>query len=867
MNAFATIIGGPIAFRLAWGLVHSLWQGALIAAALAAVLPFLRGRPGARYAAGWLALVALAATVPLSAAFAPDDAEPVATAIERPVVVVVPKPPLVAPQPSAAVASPVASPTPAEPAPTPPVAALAPITKPPAPIPADPWRMLRPFAPWIAGGWLLGALLLAFWRLGGWFRLRGLRRSATPASDDLQAVLDRVARRLKVGRAVKLLESARVRAPAVVGWLRPAVLAPLGMLAGMPIEQVELILAHELAHVRRGDFLANLLQTAFETLLFYHPAAWWISRTIRAEREACCDDAVVAATGERLTYGRALAHLAELCAEPLSVPASGGDLLTRVRRIVRPEPIRPLPQAVGGVLALAATLAVTALVAAPQAVKEAVAADPPAGDRPRIVSVSPADGATDVPVETEIRIRFDRPMSPTKTILEWAIGGPAWFWPQGSWRYDEEAREFTLPVRLTPGVKHRLNLNVKQPAGRGDDYEGFRAADGRAAEVFQWSFATVAPRPVPEGAPNPMMGDVRPRNSRGEVGLLTLVTIPFDRPMDPNSYEFSREEGYIGGDAGPRILEASYDAAKFSFSFLMSMPSNWYGELLPQKFRSVEGAPASRYPLVYRTLHKPFDDALSERVAEAARSPKLREVVERTREASRKIESATIHATVTQGMSLAPTKQWLDRIWTYGATFRTAPGGKFTAEVDELMGLRYRVGSDGTTCWADNPREPASAPASAIEDKKMSLIDPFDAHGQATVADLIRDRKLEYVGQSDVNGRRCHEIRSWNLDPRFPDMLPHWFIDAETFLPARVVSSWSIAFDFTYEDINANVPDDVFRVPPGVPPPAPLPEGFTSRYLFARDGTDGYLGVGWGMLGNAKRAGGGISFGAPADRR
>src|SRR6185437_10408116 len=81
--------------------------------------------------------------------------------------------------------------------------------------------------------------------------------------------------------AVRLLESAAVRVPAVVGWLRPAILLPVGLLGGIAPEQLELILAHELAHIRRRDFLANLLQTAIETGLFYHPAVWWVSRTVR----------------------------------------------------------------------------------------------------------------------------------------------------------------------------------------------------------------------------------------------------------------------------------------------------------------------------------------------------------------------------------------------------------------------------------------------------------------------------------------------------------------------------------------------------------------------------------------------------------
>jgi hypothetical protein len=615
-----------------------------------------------------------------------------------------------------------------------------------------------------------------------------------------------------------------------------------------------------LAHVRRGDSLANLLQTAVETLLFYHPAAWWISRTIRAEREACCDDAVIAVTGERLSYGKALARLADLCAEPLSVSASGGDLLARVRRIVRPEPIRPLPQAVGGLLALAATFAIAAFVAAPQAVKEAVAAEAPAGERPKVIAVSPADGAADVPVETEIRIRFDRPMSPTAMMLGWKLNGPAGYRTRGSWRYDADAHEFALPVRLTPGKKHELTVNQDE---RTDAFDGFCTPAGTVAEAFHWSFTTVTPKPAPEGAPNPVLVDVSPQIDQ-EVGLVTFVDLTFDRPMDPDSYGFAREGDSFRG--GPEILKVSYHAEARRFSLLLSLPPNWNGRFLPEGFRSVEGAPARRMPLGYRTLDVPLDRTLRERVEKAAGSPRLREVVDRAREASRTIESATVRTVASYQFPSNLRPGWRNRSMSEGATFRKAPGGKFRADVDEVMHIPFRVGSDGTTCWADIPSGGAVAvPATAIDVKNVSLADPFDAHGKATVDELIRTRKLEYVGEADLNGRRCHEVRSWTVDVPGAGVSilgPRWLLDAETLLPARMEIGATYAIDFTYEDVNAPIPDDLFRVPAGVPPAAdagPLPEGYTQRFLNVRDGSDGRMSVRWGMVGPKGRNSSGLT--------
>ena len=121
---------------------------------------------------------------------------------------------------------------------------------------------------------------------------------ASPAADAMQKVLTRLAGRLGVDRAVTLVQSALVEVPTVVGHLRPVILLPVSMLTGLSAEHIEAILAHELAHIRRHDYLINLAQTAIETLLFYHPAMWWVSHQIRQEREHCCDDLALSVCGD-----------------------------------------------------------------------------------------------------------------------------------------------------------------------------------------------------------------------------------------------------------------------------------------------------------------------------------------------------------------------------------------------------------------------------------------------------------------------------------------------------------------------------------------------------------------------------------------
>jgi hypothetical protein len=175
---------------------------------------------------------------------------------------------------------------------------------------------------------------------------------------------------MRVGRPVRVLESALALAPIVVGWLRPVILLPASAVSGLTPRQLEAVLAHELAHVRRHDYLVNIVQTAIETLLFYHPAVHWVNARIRSQREVCCDELAVDACGDARTYARALAELAELrCTrQPMAVGLRGAGLLDRIRRILglAPERRPAASRWLAGVLTVvvAASLAVGAYVAA-----------------------------------------------------------------------------------------------------------------------------------------------------------------------------------------------------------------------------------------------------------------------------------------------------------------------------------------------------------------------------------------------------------------------------------------------------------------------------------------------------------------------
>jgi GWxTD domain-containing protein len=197
------------------------------------------------------------------------------------------------------------------------------------------------YLPWLAPLWMAGVLAFQLRGLVAWIGARRLRGTGVCAAPGVWVNrLDQLAQRARLSKQVMLLESCLAEVPVVIGYLRPAILLPVGLLAGLPAAQVEAILLHELAHIRRHDYLVNLVQMFVEGLLFYHPAVWWISAVIRAERENCCDDVVVATQGDAYGYAAALAALEERRAVSgdAVLAANGGSLVKRIRRLLaQPE--------------------------------------------------------------------------------------------------------------------------------------------------------------------------------------------------------------------------------------------------------------------------------------------------------------------------------------------------------------------------------------------------------------------------------------------------------------------------------------------------------------------------------------------------
>jgi len=325
MAALEHMLSQEIVQKLGWALLHFTWQAASVAVTLAILLRLLRKhRANLRYG---LACVALAIMVLL----------PITTIM----LVSVSVPSAVKPPPAQPV-------QPIELTTNLPATEQVSLRPHVAQVPGAQSntsesrykRLFEPALPYLVFGWLFGVLALSLWYLSGWAHLQWLTRKAVmPANAALELRMRGLADKLGVHRAVELLESAMVRAPAVVGWLRPVVLLPVSAMTGLSPEELEALIAHELAHIRRHDYLVNMLQTLVEILGFYHPAVWWASHQIRIERENCCDDLAVGVTRNRVSYAKALAAMEEMRASQreLAIAASGGSLLRRIQRIVGSE--------------------------------------------------------------------------------------------------------------------------------------------------------------------------------------------------------------------------------------------------------------------------------------------------------------------------------------------------------------------------------------------------------------------------------------------------------------------------------------------------------------------------------------------------
>ena len=338
-------LSADVMHALGWALIHSLWQ-CLGLAALAAVLMAFSRRPSIRYLVATGALVAMLAMPVATFLILAKPAAPVHAMLPAhrglqlfagPAAA---NPPGVASMPLGATAmnNGAAVALPASPESYRPSRLLSPDFLPPNILPSNilPSNIL----PGLVEAWLFGVALFSLRFAGGFLLLEHKRRrlSSVP-SQRILAQCHELQRRLGLNRAIGYLECGWLQAPAVIGWIRPIILLPVSALTGLSEAQLRMVIAHELAHIRRFDSFVNLLQILVETLLFYHPAIWWLNRRIRTERELCCDEIAVSLTGDWLEYVRALILMEEWEQAPvLAMAANRGPLSQRIFHILGKKP-------------------------------------------------------------------------------------------------------------------------------------------------------------------------------------------------------------------------------------------------------------------------------------------------------------------------------------------------------------------------------------------------------------------------------------------------------------------------------------------------------------------------------------------------
>jgi beta-lactamase regulating signal transducer with metallopeptidase domain len=289
---------------LGWSLVHFVWQGTAIAALAAAAFAVCR-RTQLRYIVGVAALVLMLAAPAATFFFYLQQHENIAQLSNLSAVV-------------------------------PHVAAT--LQESGASEPSHPTSLRNSLdaLPWLVEAWLLGVALLSLRSVGGFLLLeRERRRQSSVVKEQVLEICYVLQERLAINRAIEFCECAWLQAPAVVGWFRPVVFLPVSVLTGLSEEQLQAVIAHELAHIRRLDAFVNVFQVCVETLLFYHPAVWWLNKRIRAEREHCCDETAVTVCGNAVEYARALALMEEWRSAPVfAMAANRGPLTERIVRVL-----------------------------------------------------------------------------------------------------------------------------------------------------------------------------------------------------------------------------------------------------------------------------------------------------------------------------------------------------------------------------------------------------------------------------------------------------------------------------------------------------------------------------------------------------
>ncbi|BAX82004.1 TonB-dependent receptor plug domain-containing protein [Labilibaculum antarcticum] len=196
--------------------------------------------------------------------------------------------------------------------------------------------------PYLVNIWMIGMLFLSINLILKYIQTLKLKKHLTyPLRSKYMAIANRLVLKYNLKQNILFKESGLLDIPSVIGYFKPIVLLPVSMLSGIPENQLEIIIAHELAHIRRHDYLLQFIQGIIELVFFYHPVVWWLSSVVNAEREHICDDLAVTVCGESLPLIKALNNMEAIRKKQyemvLGFSGKKGKVLNRIKRILRPK--------------------------------------------------------------------------------------------------------------------------------------------------------------------------------------------------------------------------------------------------------------------------------------------------------------------------------------------------------------------------------------------------------------------------------------------------------------------------------------------------------------------------------------------------
>ncbi len=752
---------------------------------------------------------------------------------------------------------------------------------------------------WTLLTWSTGVFLGLFRLLVGIERMAKIRRRSIVVPDWVVSEFVRINSCGLSAHRVQVLQTKGVTAPCSVGLWYKSILLPSAMCDKTRVSEIRATLAHEVVHFTGHDLQWNFVLHVLSVMLWFHPMAW---RIRWAHADACdqrCDAVAANCLQDVEGYGRLLARIAlqasgrtPTTALPMARVSNITSRIEMIRSGVGNHKLQNWKTRSASIIS-AALILLLGTVGVSRSTAEAVAefqavvdndravaitseaSDeiepvPIESDVPKLIAVWPGNGAEKVDPDTELHLRFDRPIDPLSFTLEWRQGS---YLDCGNTRYLKDKNELVIPIHLEAGRQHSIAINSHDLGHRAN---GFVSTDGLAVASTEWQFHTKATK-HPVDQQQPKVVSIHPPLG-SKVARVALVRIRFDQAMDPLTFDFpNRQPARIGGIEFNSCV--SYDDENNEFLFPVVLPANWNGQIELGGLKSRNGIAVDPITIRYSTEDNLFSQEDLNRLMQPDALAKLRNVVDKVQLARRDLQSVseTVHAVTFGGNGIRG--RGFSRLEGNWSRFKMQGERQFYGDVSQIMGIPFQIGSDGIQCWFFSHRpsdEGQMTPTlitceyKDIQNKNLSFVEPLD-FDVPNLDQVVKDRRLEYVGLERIDGTDCHLIRSLDVhklgssDSIFL-MVQHWWIDSDTFRPLQVTTDFSggrTIKRFRYDSINRQLPMIEFQPTMTARTiqrkPDPLGDGYDVQFLKVGDGTNGRMSCRWGKTGKKGRSSSGLN--------